>query len=57
MKGKIIITYCRKVSTLVQNAIIEIANVNIAPHSLKKIAFYCIVTMLWVKRLSERSSI
>ena len=37
--------------------IIEIVNVNIPPQSLKKSAFYCIVIVLWVKRLSERNSV
>ena len=57
MKEKMGITHCRDVSSLVQNAIIEIVNVNIAPQSLKKSALCCIVIVLWVKRLSERSSV
>ena len=36
---------------------IGIQNVNIAPVALQKPPIYCIVIVLWVKRLSERSSV
>ena len=57
MKEKMSITHYRDVSTLVQNAIVKIVNVNIALVALQKSPIYCIVIVLWVKRLSERSSV
>ena len=38
-------------------AIVLIQNVNIAIRPLQKPSIYCIVIVLWVKRLSERSSL